>query len=313
MTPVDNIAHEIDEAPGPASRLARLAQRATIRAIVPFCRFIPSAVFYATGWLFGTLFYLISVRYRRLVARNLDLAYGDELSPARKRRIARDSFITFVQEFPLILKFVHLKSWEVAKMVKVEHEERLQDALSRGRGVALVTGHLSNFSLAVARLVRVGYRVGVLRRRQGAEELISYLVAMVGVRIFYHKEALLPLARFLKDGGAVLFMIDQNARRGVRVPFFGVPAATFTAPVRFAVSMDAIALPIFIHRERWGKYVLSIEEPVALIREKSDKAVCDNLLALSLVLEKYVRRYPDQWFWFHRRWRHVGEQPENIG
>jgi KDO2-lipid IV(A) lauroyltransferase len=298
--------------PKAGSRLAAAAPRVTVRALVALARIAPTVKFYASGWLWGNFFYLVSRRYRRLVARNLDLAYGDELSKKRKRRIARASFVSFAQESLLLLKYVHLKSWQAEKVVEIENEDRLRDALSRGRGVALVTGHLSNFPLAITRLVRAGYPVGVLRRKvkgRAGEELFSQLMSMVGVRTFYHKGSLLPLGRFLRDGGAVLFTIDQNARRGVQVPFFGVPAATFTAPVRFALSMKAVVLPIFIHREKRGRYVLTVEEPIELIREKSEQALHDNLLKLSSVLEKYVRMYPEQWFWLHRRWRHVKGKP----
>jgi KDO2-lipid IV(A) lauroyltransferase len=280
-------------------------QQIAIRLLVTVSRIIPVAVFYGCGWVLASLFYVFSMRYRRLVFHNLDLAYGERLSGRQKRLIARRSFTTLIQESILLLRFVHLTSWQVEQVVRVEHEERLQDALAKGRGVVLVTGHLSNFCLAVTRLVRAGYRVAVLRRRQDAEEVITHLMTMVGVRTFYHKESLLPLARFLKDGGAVLFMIDQHARRGVQVPFFGIPAATFTAPVRIAVGMNAVTLPIFIHREGRGRYVLTIEEPVELLHEKSDSAVYENLLKVSGIFETYVRKYPDQWLWLHRRWRHV--------
>ena len=288
-----------------ASQSGQLAQRVAIRIILAVSRVVPVAVFYIVGWVLGSLLYSVSRRYRRLIFHNLDLAYGDELSRKQKRWIAPRSCVTFIQESCLILKYVHLTSWQMEKMVRVEHEDRLKGVLARGRGVALITGHVSNFSLAVTRLVRAGYRVAVLRRKQGAEEMLSYIMARAGLRSFYHKESLLPVGRFLKDGGAVLFTIDQNARRGVPVPFFGVPARTFTAPVRFAVSFNAVTLPIFMRRERWGKYVLTIEEPVELIRAKSDEAVYENLLKLSLILERYIRKCPEQWLWLHRRWRDV--------
>jgi lauroyl/myristoyl acyltransferase len=285
-----------------ASQSGQLAQRVAIRLILAVSRIVPVTVFYILGWVLGSLLYLVSRRYRRLLFSNLDLAYGDELSRKQKRWIAPRSCVTFIQEAALLLKYVNSTSWQMEKMVRVEHEDRLKDALAKGGGVALVTGHLSSFTLAVTRLVRAGYRVAVLRRRQGAEEMLNYIVTRAGVRSFYHKESLLPVGRFLKDGGAVLFTIDQNARLGVPVPFFGVPAKTFTAPVRFAVSFNAVTLPIFMRRERWGKYVLTIEEPVELIRSKSDEAVYENLLKLSLILEKYIRKCPEQWLWLHRRW-----------
>jgi len=289
----------------PALRRGQLAQLVAVRLILAVSRFVPVAAFYILGWVLGSLLYLVSKRYRRLLFRNLDLAYGDELSRKQKRWIAPRSCVSFIQEAALVLKYVNLTSWQVEKMVRIEHEDRLKEALARGSGVALVTGHLSSFTLAVTRLVRAGHRVAVLRRRQGAEEMLSYIMTRAGLRSFYHKESLLPVGRFLRDGGAVLFTIDQNARLGVPVPFFGVPARTFTAAVRFAVSFNAVTLPIFMRRERWGKYVLTIEEPVDLIHSKSDEAVYENLLKLSLILEKYIRKCPEQWLWLHRRWRDV--------
>jgi KDO2-lipid IV(A) lauroyltransferase len=295
------------------SPTTRSTKPVAIRVLVGISRAVPAAVFYVAGWVVGSLFYAVSKRYRRLVFSNLDLAYGDGLPRRQKRRIAHGSFVICIQEWLVLLKFVRLTSWQIEKMVQIEHEERLKNALARGNGVTLVTGHLSNFSLAMTRLVRAGCRVAVLRRKQDAEEAISYVMTLAGVRPFYHKESLLPLARFLRDGGAVLFMIDQHARRGVQVPFFGIPAATFTAPVRIAVGMNTAVLPIFIHREGWGKYVLTIEEPVELVRDRSENAVYENLLKLSGILEKYVRTYPEQWLWLHRRWRHVDRGAAEAG
>ena len=72
----------------PALQSGQLAQRVAIRIIVAVLRVVPIAVFYVLGWVLGSLLYLVSRRYRRLLFRNLDLAYGDELSRKQKRWIA---------------------------------------------------------------------------------------------------------------------------------------------------------------------------------------------------------------------------------
>jgi KDO2-lipid IV(A) lauroyltransferase len=284
---------------------ARWAERLAMRALIAVSRLIPATLFYASGWTLGGIVYLCSRHYRSVTLQNLTIAYGDTLSRKEKQHIAYRSFVTLIQEAMLLPKFVRLESLQLEKIVQTEHEERLKGALAKGGPVALVTAHLSNFPLAMLRLVSAGYRVGVLRRRQTAEEALSYLMTVAGVRSFLHKRSLLALARFLKDGGIVVFTIDQYARRGVRVPFFGVPTGTYTAPVRFAVTMDATIVPMFMHRDKWGRYSLTIEEPVDLIRESSSEALYDNLLKLSSIVETYVRTWPDQWLWSYRRWRDV--------
>jgi len=276
-----------------------------MRALIAISRVIPVALFYASGWALGSIVYLCSHHYRSVALQNLTIAYGDTLSPKEKRRIAYRSFVTLIQEAMLLPKFVRLESLQIERIVQIEHEHRLKGALAKGSPIALVTAHLSNFPLGILRLVRAGYRVGALRRRQTAEEVLNYLMTVAGVRSFLRKRSLLALARFLKEGGIVVFTIDQYARRGVRVPFFGVPTGTHTAAARLAVNMGAAVLPMFMHREKWGRYTLTIEEPVDLIRERSDEAVYQNLLTLSSIVETYVRKWPGQWLWLYRRWRDV--------
>lgn len=141
-------------------RVLQSVVRAAMPVLVTLMRFVPLYAFYVAGWVLGAAAYILSRRYRRLAAYNLDLAYGDELEQQEKRRVARGCFVTLIQEWLLLLKFVNLKPRQIQTIVRIQHEDRLKNALSYGRGIVLVTGHLSNFPLAVTRLSRAGYAVG---------------------------------------------------------------------------------------------------------------------------------------------------------
>jgi KDO2-lipid IV(A) lauroyltransferase len=117
-----------------------------------------------------------------------------------------------------------------------------------------------------------------------------------------------PVLECLRQGGTVGILIDQNTLPEdgiVFADFFGLPAATTTGLARFALRTGAAVLPGFVlWDEKLGKYRLRFDPPLDLVRTgNTELDVAAATARFNQVLEGYIRRYPDQWLWVHRRWR----------
>jgi KDO2-lipid IV(A) lauroyltransferase len=119
----------------------------------------------------------------------------------------------------------------------------------------------------------------------------------------------------MKAGETVGILMDTNMTppQGVFVDFFAIPACTASGLARIALRTDAAVIPGFtIWDPALRKYRLRFDPAINLVRTGDDDAdAVANTALFTKVIEDYVRRYPDQWLWVHRRWktRPEGEQP----
>ena len=103
--------------------------------------------------------------------------------------------------------------------------------------------------------------------------------------------------RTLRSGGLLAFLIDQNIRaESVKVPFFGMPALTPIGPAKLAVRAEAPVMICFVER-RGGKHIVQFQEPIVA----SDPV--EITARLTAAIEEQIRRAPEQWVWFHPRWK----------
>jgi KDO2-lipid IV(A) lauroyltransferase len=111
----------------------------------------------------------------------------------------------------------------------------------------------------------------------------------------------------MKAGETVGILMDTNMTppQGVFVDFFGIPACTASGLARIALRSDAAVVPGFtVWDPALRKYRLRFDPALKLIRTGNDDAdVLANTALFTKVIEEYVRKYPDQWLWVHRRWK----------
>lgn len=173
-----------------------------------------------------------------------------------------------------------------------------------GRGAIVVTGHIGNWELAGAYLVRSGVPVtAVVRRQRGAvERRFQRIRRAMGLDIVYHGEPSRSLVRALRAGRTLTLVADQHAARGgIPIPFLGRPAATFRGPARLSI---ACRVPLFFGAllRDGPDYRVSLERLDGRNDGLDDIALTRSWVA---ALEALVHRHPEQYFWFHRRWKWV--------
>ena len=175
-----------------------------------------------------------------------------------------------------------------------------------------MSAHLGNWEILGATCTALGYRISIVGRRMyyyKFEELLHGARRAAGVRVVDRDEPKAML-RTLRNGHFLGIMGDIDAVKvgSVYVEFFGRLALTPTGPVALALRMDVPLVPAFIVRNERGGHTVLIDEPLRLIRTGDmQKDLLVNTMRAAKAIERVIRRYPDQWTWFHRRWQH---QPE---
>ncbi|MDN5787659.1 lysophospholipid acyltransferase family protein [Pseudorhodobacter sp.] len=178
----------------------------------------------------------------------------------------------------------------------------LDEAHAAGRPVILVTGHFGNYDASRAALIARGYRVGALYRPMGDADFNAHYVkaiSQIGTPVFPRGRAgLADMVRFLRSGGMLGLLMDQQISSGVALDFMGHPARTALSAADLALKYDALVIPTYAVRRAGGlDFDIIIESPIP---HDTPEAMTQ---ALNASLEKLVRQYPDQWFWIHRRWK----------
>ena len=278
-----------------------------LRVVVAVLRHVPVRALRWAGACLGDILYCLTGSRRRIALRNLDTAYGDRLAPREKRRIARRCAGTFFESVLVLFGLYWREERTRDRWIDAGAIDTVRTLLDEGHGVIIVSGHLSNFPLAMCDLALRGIPLAVVVRAKGfgpTEKMSQIIREESGIETIARQATALRTGKWLQQGGVVWLTIDQNAPDGVLVDFFGKPATTFTLAVRMARATGAPILPLFVHTKEDATYVLEVEEPIRLPRGKPGPGeLVNELRQLNVLLEKHILQSPDQWLWSHSRWK----------
>lgn len=298
----------MSEKPEPGHTASHRVEYALARTLETAVATLPEGAADAVGRRVGRIVHGMGIR-RKVVESNLRLAYphADE---AWIERTVRATYEHLGREAAAILRLSKLDSRAVIERTDVTEDwPKLEAALGEGRGVLLVTGHYGNWEIAAAAVAARGVPIAAIVRRQGNRLVDARLDALrrkLGVETIYQSEAPSRVPRVLRKGGVVGIVGDQDARRsGVFVPFFGRPASTHRGPALFALKLRAPVFACVARRLPGGKlrYVVAGEQIVTERTGELETDVQTLTAALAARLEAEVKVAPEQYFWFHRRWK----------
>ncbi len=251
------------------------------------------------GWI---AFNILGIR-RNVVMANLRQGIGgDERALAKIGTKCYENLGRGLVEY---LRFPLLTKESVRDLVRVRGRENMDSALARGKGVIAVTGHFGDWELMGAAVRLFGYPVNFLvgeQHNQRVDDVMNAYRKMAGIGIIPMGTAMRKVLTALKRNEIVALLSDQDAHEeGVFVDFLGKPASTPKGPAAFALKTGATLLPAFIVREgKTGKHTVYFEPGIA-------PDTCATIESLTKTytdrLEAYIKRYPDHWFWPHRRWK----------
>ncbi len=292
---------------GSSVRLA--AEYYTVRGILFALGAPPRGVARFTGACIGLIAWACLPRLRRVGHRNLDMALPDR-SEGERRRILRRSFVAQgvqLAEFAQMRRYSALRAQQIIRYEGLQYFISARDA---GRGVLVLTAHLGAWELSSFFHSLMGYSMGlVIRRLDNArvDALVNGIRTLHGNRVLHKDDFARGLLKAMHRGETVGILMDTNMTppQGVFVPFFGVEACTASGLARVAGRSGAAVLPGFLLWERSEKrYVLHFGPELTLQRTADPEAdALANTALFTQTLESYIRRYPEQWLWVHRRWK----------
>jgi KDO2-lipid IV(A) lauroyltransferase len=263
----------------------------------------------ALGIALAQTVYLFHSKLRHVGMRNLEIAFPEK-SVAERRRILGGEFTSLGRQLAEVCMFPRYTRENVSDVVVYDGFENYEQAHARGKGVLYLTAHLGGWELSAFAHSLYGHPLGVVMRGMDnpyLDRLIQDLRMMHGNKTIDKDNFVRGLLAAMKAGETVGILMDTNMTppQGVFVDYFGVPACTATGLARIALRTDAAVVPGFtIWDEAIGKYKLRFDPPLELIRSGNEEADIEaNTALFTKVIEKFVRMYPDQWLWVHRRWK----------
>jgi len=270
---------------------------------------MPRHFAYPTAKTLARLGFHLAPRQRRAGLRNLQMAFP-ELSQKAREGILRGSFENLGR---LLVEFTHmpeLNKGNICRFVVHDGLENYLEGLRRGRGVIFMTAHFGAWELSSFAHAVYGYPLRFVVRpidNPRVERLISTYRTRSGNIPIERRSAARDILKALRQNEAVGILFDQNTTRseGVFAEFFGIPAATTPALALFALRTGAAVVPGFlIWDASLRKHRLRLDPPVQLIETGNlEHDVLENTKVFNKILESYIRAYPDQWLWIHRRWK----------
>lgn len=234
------------------------------------------------------------------------------LGEARARELARESFRHSTCSFLEIFHTRHVDPRFLQERIEFENHELFQRMTTTTRPVVGVTAHLGAWELLVgligAFVSRSDCHVIVrLPKDRALGEMIMHMRSQPRIRVLPHRDAAAETLAHLRDGGMSAFLVDHNCRRAEAqfLPFLGETAAVNKGPAILAMRAKAEVWPAFLVRLPRGRFrfvTLPCLDAATLEGTRTERIerICRFYTE---AVEHMVRRYPEQWFWMHRRWK----------
>ncbi len=261
----------------------------------------------AVAKLIGNLFYVLPWKRKSIAFENLKISFAKEIPEKKLRKVLRDFFAEIVL---MILEISHniTRRDSLIPWVKACGLEYLENAIQKGKGVIALSGHLSNVPLMLAWLAQKGYPLAVLFKegKYLPQGFLYNLIKSYKIHpIPFHSDREVPkeILKALSEGKIVFILADQ-ARPGVYAKFFGYYVQCQKGPFVIAKRKGCPILPIFIVRAD-DHFQLTVYPELSLSESKiaNEEEIIRLIEEYNSLLENLIRQYPQQYYWFHRRFK----------
>lgn len=285
------------------SRLRAAILPGLVRLLALLFGAVPRRTALAFGRAAGRLGWRVSGRDRRRALDHLALALP-ELSDAERHRIGRASFLYQGMNAAELLHILRRGSDRLLSDIEVQGWENVEAARATRRPILILTGHCGNWELIAVPLSRGGLPPAAIARPADdprIQDLIVSIRRQLGTSTIARgtRGAARQILEVLRSGGAIAMLIDQDTKvDGVWVPFFGRPAFTPVGPAELAIKQDMRVVPSFIERRPDGGHLVRFLPVLPLPKDPQEATAL-----MTAEIEKQVRHRPEQWVWWHKRWR----------
>ena len=255
------------------------------------------------------LAYMLNAKHRHIAKVNLDLAFEDSLSDDEKEKIIKKCYENLALNLADFVENQGISKDRLLSKVEFKNSEIVEVAKKSGKPIIFMTAHYGNWellSLAIAAKFGALSIVGRPLDSKVMDEILKRNREQFDIELIPKKGAMRPLIKALKDGRSVGLLVDQNTTdsEGMLIDFFGKKARHTPAVAILAKRMNAIIIPAFIQTDDHTVYTIRFYDPLEIKDSgNKDQDILENIQAQADITEQVIRQKPDEWFWFHRRWK----------
>lgn len=252
---------------------------------------------------------LVPEKRRRMAVNNISRSLAVDERAAEQ--IARQSATRFGRMLMEVLCLPKLNPGNIGQSVRLEGKDYLTEALSHNRGVVLATAHSGNWEILGASLAMNGFPLIAVAQKQtnaAMDRFINEYRTLAGMHVTY-KSGVREMVRMLGQGKIIGLLMDQDAGHdGVFVNFFGHRASTPPGAAALARMKEAPIVPAFITEHPDGTHTVIIHPPVWMQKTADrEQDIATATQQLTTIIENHIRRFPQEWFWLHNRWKHSSD------
>lgn len=265
---------------------------------------LPLPLISMLGAGFGWLMYALHRPRRHVVFINISRCFP-ALSAREHRRMTRHHFRAFGQALFDIAIAWWASPRRLRRLVRFRDRHYFDEVRAAGCNVILLAPHFLGLEIGGVRLSMETPVVSVFHHPRNS--LMRALMwrgrTRFGAKLVHYDRSFTTLVRAVKGGTPLYYLPDQDAgrRHSVFAPFFGIPAATFTALARLARMTDAVVIPCVTYQRPWGLGFETVFFPP--LTDLSGTAVLEDTTRMNVAIENAVRVHPEQYFWLHKRFK----------
>lgn len=265
--------------------------------------------------LAGRLIYHCLPWRRQLILKNMEQAFGEQLTIQQRQKLAKAFYGHIIRSFKEMLQMRFMSEAQLQAQVDVVGWQHLADVADKGKGMLVLTGHFGNWEFApiggILNFKDFQGQFHFIRKTLGAkwiEKILFRRYYKAGLHVIPKKNSLNQVREALDHNHAVVFVMDQHAiisnRDGIAVEFFGKKAGTYRSLASLSRYANVPVVPASAYRTKDNRHVLHFHEPIEWEEKASSKeSLYFNTLKYNQVLEQFVCEHPEQWLWLHKRWK----------
>ncbi|MBN1364936.1 MAG: lysophospholipid acyltransferase family protein [Syntrophaceae bacterium] len=254
------------------------------------------------------LFYHFGTKNRIITIHNLMRSFPEK-ETKEIIRITKGVYRHFAIVAAEFFDLPYINKENIHQRVEVEGLKNYQMAVAQGKGLLTIVAHFGNWELMTIAVPVYLQSVDIVYRpldNPVIDNMVEYVRTIQGNTLIPKGGSGKKIMELLKENHLIGVLSDQNVskREGVFVDFFGRPACTGVGLAVMAIRSGAPCLPIFMARQKSGKYKFIIKPAIDVVCTGNYQAdLVTNTQRFAKIVEEVIREYPEQYFWFHQRWK----------
>lgn len=270
---------------------------------------IPEPLALRMATAIGGIWYRLDKRHREVALANMTLAFGGEMTEDGIRALSRKAFTHIALVLFELGRSLRWGWGDIKARFRIYGAYHFKAAHKKGKGVLVLTCHMGNWEFLPTSMGATGLRISAVYRPLDFKPMDRFILETrerFGCRMYPTKKAKGGIVKELGEGHAVGLLSDQNApkpHQSVFVDMFGKKASAHNGIARLALTTGAPVVPYFVARD--GRFVRGEFGPEIPLVDTGDfeADVRANTQNFSYAMEKMIRKFPEQWFWVHNRWK----------